>query len=560
MQPKARTLALHQDAIIVCLLLASAVFILYWPAAGYDFVNYDDWEYFAQNLHVKAGLTGSGIVWSFTTTTAAIWHPLTMLSLMFDVSFFSSSDPSGPHFFNLVYHAANSVLLFLVLRRLTGAHGRSALVAGLFAVHPLNVESVAWISERKNMLSTLFWLLTLLAFARYIEERNRPNAAGQKTKFRPGCFYVLALVMFGCGLMSKPMLVTLPCVLLLLDFWPLNRWRMDSLPDWRERLPRLVWEKAPFFLLAAIVSVVTYLAQDKARQTVDLFPIGGRIENAWISYCRYLGKAVWPENLAVYYPHPGHWPMLAAGASAGLIVMASLAMWHWGRRWPFLSVGWFWFLGTLVPVIGIVQVGAQSMADRYAYVPLLGIFIIVSWGAASVFTHWRIPETIAATVAILLLTTSGLVARSQLACWKNTETLFKHAAAVTPNNCLANYNLGFYFAGKGQMLEAIKYYRAAIKISPALADAHKNLGIVLERTGQLNEAVKEYSEGIRLAPQDFSVHFDLGCVYVDLGNRDKAIEQFKEVMKLKPGFELAELRLQQLGVVTNQTNLPYAGK
>jgi protein O-mannosyl-transferase len=200
------------------------------------------------------------------------------------------------------------------------------------------------------------------------------------------------------------------------------------------------------------------------------------------------------------------------------------------------------------------------MADRYAYVPLIGIFIILSWGAASVFTHWRIPETIMATVAILLLTTCGLVARSQLACWKNTETLFKHAAAVTPNNFLAYSNLGYYFAGKGQTLEAMKYYRAAIKINPAIAETHKNLGIVLERTGQLNEAVEEYNEGIRLAPQNFGVHFDLGCVYVDLGNRDKAIEQFKEVLRLKPGFELAELRLQQLGVLTNQTNLPYPGK
>ncbi len=542
------------EPVFVCLLLVAVVIALYWPVAWFDSVNYDDGDYFVRNSHVQAGLTGSGFLWAFRTGMTGNWHPLTWLSLMFDVSFFSSHSPGGPHISNVVYHAANCVLLFLVLRELTGMHWRSALVAGLFAVHPLNVGSVAWISERKNVLSTLFGLLTLLAYARYVRDRNPPNSTDPPPKTRPRFYYGLALALFACGLMSKPILVTLPCILLLLDYWPLNRWRMDSLSDWRQRLPGLLWEKTPFFILTAVSCVVTYLVQQhgKAVQSFVHYPLGGRIENAVVSYCRYLGKAFWPDNLAVFYPYHSHWPAAVFVSAALFVIIASLAAWHWGRRWPFLITGWFWFLGTLVPVLGLIQVGAQSMADRYAYVPLIGIFIIVAWGAASLFARWRVPTVVTGLVAGSVLAASAIVAHHQLGFWQNGGTLFKHAVEVTQNNYVANYNAGYYLDNNGEKLEAMKYYRAAVRINPNDMKAHMNLGLILEGIGQYKEALWELTEAARIAPRDVGVHFDLGCVYVELGNRDKAIEQFKEALKLDPDSELVKLRLQELGVDTTQ--------
>ena len=542
---------------LICLLLAAAVVALYWPVARFDSINYDDGDYFVKNPQVQNGLTGSGLLWAFRTGTAYNWHPLTWVSLMFDVSFSASHSPSGPHISNVIYHAANSVLLFLLLCRLTGAHWQSALVAGLFAVHPLNVESVAWISERKNVLSTLFWLLTLLAYARYVQERNLSDTTGFPAKNHSGRYSGFALAAFACGLMCKPMLVTLPCTLLLLDCWPLNRWRMDSLPDWRKRLPRLLLEKTPFFVLAALSSAVTLLVE---RPAFVHYPLTGRIENAFVSYSRYWGKTFWPENLAVFYPYAGHWEVAVWAPAALFVIMATLAAWHWGRRWPFLMTGWFWFLGTLVPVIGLIQVGAQSMADRYAYVPLIGIFIIVSWGAAELFRRWRVPTAVTGVVAVFVLAASAMVTRHQLGFWQNGGTLFMHAVAVTQNNVLAYYNIGYDLDSKGKPLEAMKYYRAAIQIDPNAMNAHMNLGLDLERAGQYHEALEELTKAARIAPQDVGVHFDLGCVLVEQGYREQAIEQFKEALRLKPGLKLAELRLQELGVDTTQIHSPSVGK
>jgi protein O-mannosyl-transferase len=565
---KSRVAEFMGDPVILCASLVMVTVALYWPASGFQFVNYDDPDYFVKNAHVRSGLSWGGFFWACGSGDASNWHPLTWLSLMLDVTLFESGGPAGPHFTNILFHAANSVLLFWLLRRLTGAHWRSAFVAGLFALHPLNVESVAWVAERKNVLSTFFWLLTLLAYTRYAQKRSRVEPSPLRYA-APGCRessgcaavpalgsrpptldYSLALLFFALGLMSKPMLITLPFVLLLLDHWPLGRWQMDSFPDWRGRLPRLLLEKTPFFLLSAASGVLTLLVQQQgeAVQSAGLFPFSVRMGNTFVSYCRYLGKAFWPDNLAVFYPHPGHWPPAMVATAATFVFAASLAIWRLGRRFPFLITGWFWFLGTLIPVIGLVQVGRQAIADRYTYVPLIGIFIIISWGAAEIFARARSARAMAVITAGVVLTACAWHAKAQLGYWQNDGTLFRHALAVTRNNYVAHYNLGIYLAKNGRPKEAMDNYCAAIRFDPSRMDPHLNLGIILESVGQLNEAANEYREAVRLDPNSHAAHFNLGCVLVNLGQRDEAIEQFREVLRLKPGFVLAVQRLRELGI------------
>ncbi len=549
------------DPAFLCLLLALVTLALYWPATRFQFVSYDDMDYFVKNSHVQGGLGWNGVLWALGSVDMSNWHPLTWLSFMLDVTLFGGGEPAGPHFTNILFHAVNSVLLFWLLRRLTGAHWRSALVAGLFAVHPLNVESVAWVSERKNVLSTFFWLLTLVFYTRYVKKRSRVEGRESRADTavpvldsQPSTLdYVLALFFFTFGLMSKPMLVTLPFVLLLLDYWPLDRWRMDSFQDWRGRLSRLLLEKAPFFLLSALSCVVTFLVQKrgKAVQTADLFLFGGRVGNAFVAYSRYLGKTFWPENLAVFYPHPGHWPLTTVVSAAAIVLAASVAALCVGRRFPFLITGWFWFLGTLIPVIGLVQVGRQAMADRYTYVPLIGIFIIFSWATAEVATRLKLPRSIFVIVAGLVLIAGVFRTRDQLVCWQNDGTLFRHALAVTRNNYVAHYNLGLYLANRGLAKEAMEHYRAAIRIDSSRMETHSNLGIVLEQLGEISEAANEYREAVRLEPNSPAAHFNLGCALVNLGQRNEAIEQFRETLRLKPGFKVAELRLQELGISPN---------
>ena len=531
---------LTSDPAVICVLLALVTLVLYWPATGFQFVNDDDNDYYVKNSHVQAGLSWAGITWSFTTGTAANWHPLTWLSLMLDITLFGHS-PEGPHLTNILIHAVNGALLFLVLRRLTGAHWRSAFVAGLFALHPLNVESVAWVSERKNVLSTFLWMLTLLGYVRYVEE-SKARSHGDKK------YYGLSLLLFACGLMSKPMLVTLPFVLLLLDGWPLGRWRMDLFQDWRKRLPRLAVEKMPFFLLSVLSCIVTFLVQQhgNAVQTTGHYPIGGRIENAFVSYCRYLGKVIWPVNLTVFYQHPGHWPLILAVPAAALVLLICLLVVWQGRRFPFLVLGWFWFFGTLIPVIGLVQVGPQAMADRYAYVPLIGVFILISWGAAGIFARWQIPKAVIATVAVIFVSTCALVARTQLAYWQNDETLFQRAVTITPTYTTGHLTLARYLELHGRVEEAMEQYRTAIQLAPNNLPAHVNLGAMLVKSGRIAEAADEFQEAVRIDPQSPETHFNLGCILFRLGRRDEAIEQLQEALRLKPDFVLAQQALQTI--------------
>jgi len=404
----------------ICIALVLVTFALYWPVRHHAFINYDDPLYVTHNPNVKAGLTWHGVVWAFRATEAHNWHPLTWLSHMLDCQLFGPN-PGAHHLVNVAFHALNAVLLYLVLGRMTGAWWRSAAVAALFALHPLQVGSVAWIAERKNLLSTSFWLLTLWAYARYAEATTRASKRNA---------YSLALVCFALGLMCKPMLVTVPFVLLLLDGWPLRRLQLATLGS------RLV-EKLPFFALGAASSAATIWAatseaQERSFSSLHRLPLGLRIENALISYLRYLGKMIWPVGLSVFYPYPTAWPLWLALLSALALALITLSALRWAARCPPLLVGWLWFMGTLVPVIGLVQVGVQSMADRFMYVPMIGLLIAIVWGVSELSLRWNVPKPVVSVVAAMVLVACATLTRLEVRRWKDTETLLKTAFERTP--------------------------------------------------------------------------------------------------------------------------------
>ncbi len=541
-------------------MLAAVVFWLYWPAIGLGFSRYDDLNYFAHNPHVQAGLGWDGLLWAFRSVVVSNWHPLTMLSFMLDATIAGLPDPSVPHFTNILLHAINSVLLFLLLQSLTGAKWRSLFAAGLFALHPLNVESVVWISERKNVLSTGFWLLTIFAYARYVQgvtsgkcQATRTGSILSRVASHESRFYWLALLFFALGLMSKPMLVTLPFVLLLLDDWPWERWRMTSMREWRMRLPGLAWEKAPFFILSGLSCAVTLLTQqqNQAERFMDGFPLGGRIENAFVSYPRYLWKMCWPVNLAVLYPHPGYWPLLTTIVAAIFVLAASFVVIHLGKKYRYLGTGWFWFLGTMIPVIGVIQVGGQSMADRYTYVPLIGVFILVSWGAFQILQGLKFSRVAMFAVAGVILVAGACQSRKQMSYWQSDETLLLHAAAVTKNNVVVHFMLGLDLVDAGKPDEAVKHFQEVLAMTSndkLAMYAHYELGITQDRAGHPAEAEKEYREAVRINPGFFRAHYNLGMLLKGLGRRDEAIAQLTITLRLKPGFPDASEQLRELGV------------
>jgi Flp pilus assembly protein TadD len=548
-KPAGKTSVFAHPAVL-CLLLVAVTLAVYWPVMRCDFVNYDDPAYFTSNVHVQTGLTLPNIVWTFSTRQTANWHPLTWLSLMLDVELFGDG-PIGPHFTNLLFHLANTVLVFLLLRRLTAANWRSAFVAALFALHPLHVESVAWIAERKDVLSTFFGLLSLWAYAchaqRVTGDQPSPGfgAAGtcrvtrmESILSRVTChvsrFYWLAVFFFTLGLMSKPMLVTLPFVMLLLDWWPLRRvagdkWQMTG-------IARLVWEKIPFFVLSAISCVVTLIAQQKGGSVVSLMNISltGRIENVFVSYARYLGKTFWPVNLAVLYPHPGHWAAGMVVFSLMLVIGLSVAAVRIGRGLPFVFTGWFWFVGTLIPVIGLVQVGNQSMADRYTYVPMIGLFIILAWGLGESCASRRLPRQLMIMAALFLLVASALRTRDQISHWQNSETLFRHTLAVTQNNSIAYNDLGTYLSKRGQMTEAMDCFTKSLQINPDNSDVLYNLGNALAKSGNLDGAVDNYRRALQIAPTRTDILNNLGIVLARREQFADAAACFEKALKLKP--------------------------
>jgi tetratricopeptide (TPR) repeat protein len=520
-QSPASPIHLIQRPANISALLALVTLLLFLPVLNHDFVNYDDGDYVTGNTHVQAGLTWSGVIWAFKTGQASNWHPLTWLSHMLDWQLFGNR-PGFHHLTNLVWHIANTVLLFNLFRLMTGAVWRSALLALLFAIHPLHVESVAWVSERKDVLSTFFFFLTLLAYHLYV--RSRQTAAGSNARRN----YALALVCFALGLMSKPMLVTLPFVLLLLDYWPLGRLTAKS------NLSSLVLEKLPFFVLSAISSIITFVVQREGGAVSTSISFAARLANAVVSYVRYLGKMFWPVDLSVLYPHPGSWPASIVGGAAVLLLVLTAGVLVQFRCRPYFITGWFWFVGMLVPVIGVVQVGIQSMADRYTYVPIIGVFLIVIWAGAEVEAARPALRDVVNVALVLILLGCIWLTHAQIQYWRNSETLFTRAVVVTDRNYLAYNNLGFYFSNQGKVAEAMTNYAKSLEINPNYEDALNNMGYALANQKKPAEAIPYYEAALRIRPNQTEVHNNLGNALSELGKLDEAIMHYEFVLKQKP--------------------------
>ena len=563
------------DKILICSLLAIGVLIVYWQVMGFEFVNFDDNAYVTQNKIVKLGITPRSIIWAFTSVYGSNWHPLTWISHMLDIQLFGMN-PRGHHLTNIFFHILNTIFLFLVLEKMTGALWRSAVVAGLFALHPLHVESVAWIAERKDVLSTFFWMLTTMCYLRYVQYRNIT-------------WYILFSLFYLLGLLAKPMLVTLPFVLLLLDYWPLNRLDLFQTGDMGgshgaaqakhagklRPLFNLIMEKIPLMVFAIISSAITFYAQraNESVRTLGELDLGTRTANIFISYTVYLIKMVWPFYLAAFYPYPSTihplWFILSLiffGVITGIVLLA------W-RKYPYLAVGWFWYIGTLVPVIGLVQVGHQSMADRYTYIPLIGIFIIMVWGLADLLRRLRYGMTALGIASVIMFAFLMAATWRQIGTWKDSETLFSHAIAVTRDNYLAHNDLGNALYDRGDMMGAAEQYRISLKIKPDLNEGHINLANILLRNGDYTGAIAHYTESLKTKPYEAnvynnldSVYFhkanvynNLGSAYFHKGNILKAIECFQKAVLEKPAYTEAVKNLENarkaqhkiLDIITN---------
>jgi protein O-mannosyl-transferase len=509
---------------LIALALAVATLAVYWPVVGHGFVDYDDDEYVFRNPHVASGLSAEGVAWAFTSVAAANWHPLTWLSHMLDCQLFGLR-PAGHHATSLALHTLNVVVLFLVLARLTGGLWPSAASAALFALHPLNVESVAWVAERKNVLSTLFWILALGAHGWYA---RRPGARR----------YLAVAAATALALLSKPMAVTLPFVLLLLDFWPLGRMR-------RGAVGRLVVEKLPLLALAALTSAITLRAHLEGGSVVavEAIPPGARVANAIVSYADYVAKLVWPARLGVFYPHRESSLSLAqVAATAVALLLVTAASLRAARRAPYLPVGWLWYLGTLVPVIGIVQVGTQAMADRYTYVPAIGLFIALCWGVAALAARRPAPRALAAVAAAGLL---ALAVRTsvQVRAWHDSLTLFTATLAAVPDSWVAHYNLGNALMAANRTAEAEAHFAETVRLRPRFARGHNNRGDALDALGRQQEAIAAYREAIRINPDLAEAHNNLGTALAAQGRLVEAEASLRAALERRPDFVEAYLNL-----------------
>lgn len=521
--------------VVVTAALAAVAVFIYAPVCQYGFLSYDDPAYVSKNPQVLRGLTWQGVRWAFTTGQASNWHPVTWLSHMLDVSLFGMN-AGRHHCVNLLLHIANAMLLFGLLWRTTGARYRSAVVAALFAAHPLHVESVAWIAERKDVLSTLFWMLTMHAYIRYVH------------KPAPGR-YITVLAVFALGLMSKPMLVTLPLVLLALDLWPLNRVRFEAgqMLVWL----KLLREKVPLLLLSAASSVATILAQWRggAVQDFELLPMHQRAANALVSYAAYLGNTLWPMNLAAYYPYE----TLSAGlvlVSALILIGISAIVIRFSRKRPFLFMGWFWYGIALVPVIGLIQVGGQARADRYTYIPLIGIFVVAAWGIPLIFERGRSARIALTAASCILVCVLAVGARNQVRYWESDLSLWRHTVEKTGDNYFARTNLGFALMDRGDLSSGIAQFNEALRIRPESAETHNGLGTALLKLGQPNAALDSFTTAVRLRPGFAEAHSNRGMALAQLGRTEEAFIEFQRALQISPespeiqynfGFALANL-------------------
>jgi tetratricopeptide (TPR) repeat protein len=585
--------ARNHSALVIGLILGLATLGLYAPLLHHDFIDYDDNGYITDNPMVTRGVSWPGIVWAFSSFEQGNWHPLTWISHMLDCQLYGLN-PAGHHLTNALLHTANTLLVFFLLRQMTGKIWPSAFVAALFGWHPLHVESVAWASERKDVLCAFFWLLTMMAYVSYSK------------KPRPG-MYLLALLSLACSLMSKPMAVTLPCVLLLLDFWPLKRWSPStgiSLPDpafvptpaltnpanWWRRGVFLIMEKSPFFLLCLVDCWVTFVAQKNvgAVLSVSALPFSYRLANALWSYLRYISKTLCPTGLSLVYPYKAHLPLALVGVSIGLLVIWSALFWKWRRRFPYLLTGWFWFLGTLVPTIGLIQVGAQSMADRYMYIPSIGLFVLIVWGMNDlmhVYPRW---QTSLRTAGIAALAACLVATSLQIRYWQNTLRLFTHTVEVTGDNGVAYYCLGLVLENNGNYAAALDLYQRSVAAAPDYYPAQFGLGSMLMEKGDFSNARPHLDSAEKLDQHDPKLEFDLGMILLKaeknresidhlrsavawaagnpkyhaglglalqkLTNTSEAIEQFSNALALQPDYSDARYGLASVLTATGRTN------
>ncbi len=521
------------------LVLVAATLAVYAPVGQFGFVEFDDREYVTQNPQVQSGLSPESLAWALTTGHASNWHPLTWISHMVDCGLFGLN-AGWHHWMSLLFHVANVLLIFVLFTRMTREPWRSGFVAALFAIHPLHVESVAWIAERKDVLCTLFSLVTILSYVRYVE--------------KPGTFrYLTTLFSFALALLSKPMAVTLPMVLLLIDFWPLRRLERIKAPGKKPSVTKrrpitavyLLREKIPFLALSVCSSVVTLVVQRAggAVVTMQKLPLGARLENALTSCIRYLGKIVWPDHLVVFYPFPREFAAWQVAGAA--LVLAGISFWtvRLAGRHPYLAVGWFWYAGMLVPVIGLVQVGLQSMADRYTYLPMVGISIMAAWGVPVLVSRSRLPGISLRIAVPAILVVYAIVSSYQVRVWRDTMTLFTHARDAVENNYVALNGLGSLAGSKGDFNEAIAYYRKAIEADPDYVEARTNLGVTLIRVGRADEAIGVLQESLRRCGNCAEIHYDMGVAYFSKGRLAEAISCYENELRSNPRHTNARYNL-----------------
>jgi lipoprotein NlpI len=536
------------DLLLLAGMLVAAL-VVFWPIGHHQFITYDGDAYVAKNPGVQGGLTREGVVWAFTTIYTGNWHPLTWLSHMADCELYGLH-PAGHHWTNLLLHLISTALLFGALRRMTGSPGRSAVVAWLFAVHPLHVESVAWIAERKDVLSTVFWMSTMWAYAWYAD---RPGAGR----------YLLVVLSLAAGLLAKPMLVTLPFVLLLLDYWPLGRMPRLAVPaslnapgavrrrlrEWGLRVRAvqpLVLEKLPLIGVAVAAGLMTLMAQrlDGSVGSLDRFPLAERVANAVISYATYLIKAAWPTRLAVFYPYdPESLSLERLIGSAALLVAITLLVIARAKRSPYLLAGWLWYMGTLVPVIGLLQVGEQARADRYTYVPLVGIFVMVVWTVSDWAGKSRYRRIALSLVSVGVILALMSAARSQVVLWKDNTTLFEHALSVTKRNHVAHYMIAGELMARGDRDGAISHYTAAIEYKPDWAGARNNLAVLFEQEGRLDDAIEQYRAALEDMPRYALAHNNLGVLLAKKGRYAEAVSHYEAALLIDPAFADAHKNL-----------------
>jgi len=518
-------------SILVVLMLIILTLGVYWPVQKYEFVEYDDPIYVTSNYLIQSGITLQSLKYILTDIHTSNWHPLTMISHMLDWSLFGDKS-GGHHWTNVIIHIFNTILLFLFFNRFTGAIWKSAFVAALFAVHPLNVESVAWISERKNVLSTFFWMLTMLFYGRYVESPGWRR-------------YLPVLICFALGLMSKPMVVTLPFVLLLLDYWPLDRLQMNLqnktspvILRKSNKISFLILEKIPLFILSVVSIFVTLYAARHAKTTTgfESLPLRDRIFNAVVSYALYIKKLFWPTHLVICYPILDI-PVWQFSIALLFLVIVTIFVCGYCRKYPYLFVGWFWYLGTLVPVIGLIQVGFQAMADRYAYVPFIGLFLIIAWAAERILSKDIFLKRLFIFISALVIIFLTLATHNQIKLWSNSVTLFEDTIKKDPNNFVAYALMGQVMFVKGENEKALYYYDKVLKLTPRVYAAYKNKGVVLKKMGKRNEAIKIFEKALKLDKSSVDAYYSLALLYSEDNNLDECIKYALKAIEVKPDYE-----------------------